>query len=145
MTTKRLGRGLGLALMVLTFAGITSASAFAAGSTCYTGCSPPTTIQTGGGGGGTGAGGGGGGTGSGGGGSGGTRPPVTKSSGGGSGSSGSGSSGSSAAKARSTASSGGSLPFTGADIEELTAFGAGALLIGGVLVRRSRNRRRVQA
>jgi hypothetical protein len=140
MTTKTLGRGLGIALMVLTVVGISSAPAFAGGSTCYTGCSPPTTIKTGsGGGGGTGTGGGGG--------SGGTRPPVTKSNGGGgSGSSGSGSgtSGSSAAKAQQTASSGGSLPFTGADIEEMTAFGAGALLIGGVLVRRSRQRRRAQ-
>jgi hypothetical protein len=33
------------------------------------------------------------------------------------------------------------LAFTGADIEEMTAFGAGALVVGGVLVRRSRRRR----
>jgi len=37
--------------------------------------------------------------------------------------------------------SSGSLAFTGADIEEMTAFGAGALVIGGGLVRRSRRRR----
>ena len=134
MTTKRLGRGLGTALMVLAVVGISSLPAFAAGSTCYAGCTPPTTIQTGsGGGGGTGTGGGSGGKG-------GTRPPVTKSSGGGS-----GSSGTATASAQSTKSSGGSLPFTGADVEELTAFGVGALLVGGVLVRRSRNRRRAQA
>jgi hypothetical protein len=35
------------------------------------------------------------------------------------------------------------LAFTGADIEEMTAFGAGALVVGGVLVRRSRRRNRV--
>jgi LPXTG-motif cell wall-anchored protein len=45
----------------------------------------------------------------------------------------------------STKSSGGNLPFTGADIEELTAIGGGALLVGGILVRRSRNRRRAEA
>jgi hypothetical protein len=33
------------------------------------------------------------------------------------------------------------LAFTGADIEEMTALGAGALVVGGVLVRRSRRRR----
>jgi len=32
----------------------------------------------------------------------------------------------------------GGLPFTGADIEGMAAVGAGALLVGGVLVRRSR-------
>jgi hypothetical protein len=32
----------------------------------------------------------------------------------------------------------GGLPFTGADIEEMAAVGAGALLVGGALVRRSR-------
>jgi hypothetical protein len=37
--------------------------------------------------------------------------------------------------------SSGSLAFTGADIEEMTVFGAGALVAGGVLVRRSRRRR----
>jgi len=131
MTTKRLGRGLGIALMVLAVVGISSLPAFAAGSTCYMGCTPTTTIQTGsGGGGGSGSGGGSGGKR-------GTRPPVTKSSGGGS--------GTATASAQSTKSSGGSLPFTGADVEELTAFGVGALLVGGVLVRRSRNRRRAQA
>jgi hypothetical protein len=41
--------------------------------------------------------------------------------------------------------SSGALAFTGADIEEMTAFGAGALVIGGVLVRRGRRRNRVQA
>jgi len=34
-----------------------------------------------------------------------------------------------------------SLAFTGADIEEMTLFGAGALIVGGTLVRRSRRRR----
>ncbi|HXQ75302.1 MAG TPA: hypothetical protein VN791_02310 [Acidimicrobiales bacterium] len=37
------------------------------------------------------------------------------------------------------------LAFTGADIEEMTAFGAGALVVGGVLVRRSRRRNRAHA
>ena len=37
--------------------------------------------------------------------------------------------------------SSGSLAFTGADIEEMTVFGAGALVVGGVMVRRSRRRR----
>jgi hypothetical protein len=45
----------------------------------------------------------------------------------------------------SSAGSGGSLPFTGADIEEMTIGGAGAVLVGGLLVRRSRSRRRVGA
>jgi hypothetical protein len=45
-----------------------------------------------------------------------------------------------ATKADSVSSS--SLAFTGADIEEMTAFGAGALVVGGVLVRRSRRRTR---
>ena len=43
-------------------------------------------------------------------------------------------------KADSVSSS--SLAFTGADIEEMTAFGAGALVVGGILVRRSRRRAR---
>ena len=133
MTMRRLGRGLGAAAMALAVVGISSVTA-SADSTCYTGCSPTTTVITGTGGG------HGGGTG----GSGGTKSPVTKS--GGSGSSGSGSSGSGArTTAESTASSGGSLPFTGADVEELTVGGVGALLVGGVLLRRSRNRRRLQA
>jgi len=125
-----------MALTVLAVVGIPSAASYADG-TCYTGCTPPTTLpQTGGGGG------GGGGTGTGG---GGGKHPVTKGSGG-SGSSGSGSSGANArATAQSTGASGGSLPFTGADVEELTAGGVGALLVGGVLVRRGRNRRRAQA
>jgi hypothetical protein len=38
-----------------------------------------------------------------------------------------------------------SLPFTGADIEEMAAVGAGALLVGGLLVRRSRRVRRAAA
>jgi LPXTG-motif cell wall-anchored protein len=42
----------------------------------------------------------------------------------------------------STKAAGGGLPFTGADIEEMTIGGAGFLLLGGVLLRRSRNRRR---
>jgi LPXTG-motif cell wall-anchored protein len=32
-----------------------------------------------------------------------------------------------------------SLPFTGADIEELAVVGAGAVLVGGLLIRRRRN------
>jgi len=32
------------------------------------------------------------------------------------------------------------LAFTGADIEEMTAIGAGALVVGGVLLRRNRRR-----
>jgi hypothetical protein len=35
------------------------------------------------------------------------------------------------------------LAFTGADIEEMTVIGGGALVVGGVLVRRSRRRSRV--
>lgn len=40
----------------------------------------------------------------------------------------------------STAAASSSLPFTGADIEQLAAIGGGAILIGAVLVRRSRRR-----
>ena len=39
----------------------------------------------------------------------------------------------------------GGLPFTGADIEEMAAVGAGALLVGGVMVRRSRRLSRTAA
>jgi hypothetical protein len=38
-----------------------------------------------------------------------------------------------------------SLPFTGADISEMAGVGAGALLVGGLLVRRSRRVRRAAA
>jgi uncharacterized surface anchored protein len=38
-----------------------------------------------------------------------------------------------------------SLPFTGADIEEMAVVGAGALVVGGLLVRRSRRVRRSAA
>jgi hypothetical protein len=140
MTTKRLGRGLGVAVMVFAVIGISSVTAYGDAS-CYTGCSPPTTIQTGGGGG-TGPGGS---SGTGG------RAPVTGSGSGsktgtGSGSGTSGSSGSSGIKTTAqSGSSGGALPFTGADVEEMTAGGVGALLVGGLLLRRSRNRRRAQA
>jgi hypothetical protein len=41
--------------------------------------------------------------------------------------------------------SSGALAFTGADIEQMTAIGGGALLMGGVLVRRSRRRSRANA
>jgi hypothetical protein len=37
------------------------------------------------------------------------------------------------------------LAFTGADIEEMTAIGAGALVVGGVLMRRNRRRNRAHA
>ncbi|HLM96866.1 MAG TPA: hypothetical protein VK283_11165 [Acidimicrobiales bacterium] len=37
------------------------------------------------------------------------------------------------------------LPFTGADIEEMAAVGAGALVLGGVMVRRSRRQRQATA
>ena len=113
--------------MALAVVGISSATA-SADSTCYIGCTPTTVITGSGGGHGPGTGG-----------TGGTRSPVTK--GAGSGSSGTGA----RTTAQSTASSGGSLPFTGADVEELTVGGVGALLVGGVLLRRSRNRRRLQA
>ena len=43
------------------------------------------------------------------------------------------------------ASSPAALPFTGADIEGMAAVGAGALLVGGALVRRSRRQRRATA
>jgi len=138
MTTKLLGRGSGIALTVLFFVGIPSMTAYA-DATCYTGC----TTTGGGGGSGTGPGGSGGS---------GTLPPVTKSSG--SGTSSRGSSGSSATSgssgsgiqtaSNSSSSAGGALPFTGADIEEMTAFGAGALLVGGFFIRRSRQRRRLE-
>ena len=39
----------------------------------------------------------------------------------------------------------GGLPFTGADIAEMTAVGAGAVLVGGVLVQRSRRQRQANA
>ncbi|HXQ62544.1 MAG TPA: hypothetical protein VN796_09435 [Acidimicrobiales bacterium] len=136
MTTKTLGRGLGSAVMVLAVVGLPTMKAYA-DATCYVGCTTTTTSpQTSGGGGHGGSGGSGG--------SGGTRPPVTKSSGG-SGTSGSGSSGGGVRTTAATGSSGGSLPFTGADVEELTAGGVGALVVGGVLLRRSRNRRRAEA
>jgi hypothetical protein len=41
--------------------------------------------------------------------------------------------------------SSGALAFTGADIEEMTVFGAGALVVGGALVRRNRRRNRAHA
>lgn len=44
-----------------------------------------------------------------------------------------------------SSSSSSGLPLTGADIEELAAIGAGAVLVGGVLVRRSRRSRRAVA
>jgi hypothetical protein len=40
---------------------------------------------------------------------------------------------------------GSTLPFTGADIEEMAAVGAGALMVGGLMVRRSRRVRRATA
>jgi hypothetical protein len=40
---------------------------------------------------------------------------------------------------------GGALPFTGADIEGMAAVGAGALVVGGLMVRRSRRVRRAAA
>ena len=39
----------------------------------------------------------------------------------------------------------GGLPFTGADIAEMTAVGAGAVLLGGVLVQRGRRQRQASA
>jgi len=137
--TKKLGRGLGMATLVLALVGVPALSAYAdSGGGCYPSCPPPTTQTSTGGGGGstTGSGGSGGNSGSG------TLPPVTKSSGG-SGSSGTESAGTgTGATTVSTKSAGGSLPFTGADIEEMTIGGVLALLIGGVLLRRSRSRRR---
>jgi hypothetical protein len=134
MRTKWLGRGFGVAVTVAAAVGIPAMSAFA-DSTCYTGCTPPTTQASGGGGGSQGGGG--------------TRPPVTGSSGSHSGSGAnsgrSGSGANSGAHAISTKSSGGSLPFTGADVEGMTGIGVGALVVGGVLVRRGRNRRRAEA
>jgi hypothetical protein len=138
--TKKLGRGLGMATVVLALVGVPTLSAYAdSGPPCtypdYT-CSPTTTQATTGGGG----------NGSGGHSGNGTLPPVTKSAGG-SGSSGSGTgsatgSGSGATTVSTKAAGGGSLPFTGADIEEMTIGGVGALLLGGLLLRRSRSRRR---
>ena len=43
------------------------------------------------------------------------------------------------------AASSSGLAFTGADIEGMAAIGAGALVVGGALVRRSRRQRQVQA
>jgi hypothetical protein len=137
MTTKKLGRGLGMATIVLAVVGIPAVSAYADNANpCYPTC--PTTTTTLG----SGTTGGGGSTSSGGG--SGTLPPVTKSSGG-SGSSTGSAGGSGATTAVSTKAAGGGLPFTGADVEELTIGGVGALLIGAGLVRRSRNRRRAGA
>jgi hypothetical protein len=141
MTMKTVGRGFGVAMTVLAVVGIPSMSAFA-DSTCYTGCTPPTTLAggsgpgTGGGGGTNGSGGPGPVTGPGGSGSAGSRTGQGAGSGAGSGAN---------ARAVSTKASGGSLPFTGADIEEMSALGAGALLVGGILVRRGRQRRHVDA
>ena len=134
MTTKKLGRGLGMATMVLAVVGIPAVSAYADNANpCYPTCPTTTTTLGSGGGGGT----------TGGGGGSGTLPPVTKSAGG-SGSS-SGSAGGSGATTVSTKAAGGGLPFTGADVEELTIGGVGALLIGAGLLRRSRSRRRARA
>jgi hypothetical protein len=129
MKMKTLGRGLGAVVTVLAVVGIPSMSAYA-DVTCYVSCSPPTT-QIGGG-------------------HGGTRPPITKATGSGSRTAtGSGSGAGSGAQAtntgQATSSSGGTLPFTGADVEGLTIGGVGALVVGGLLVRRSRSRRRAQA
>lgn len=63
-----------------------------------------------------------------------TTPPVTPNTGGGG-----GSDGSSVPAPATTAASG--LAFTGADIAEMSALGAGAIAVGGVLVVRSRRRR----
>jgi hypothetical protein len=46
---------------------------------------------------------------------------------------------------KTTSTAGGALPFTGADIGEMAAVGAGALVVGGVMVRRSRRVRRAAA
>jgi hypothetical protein len=136
MITKKLGRGLGMATMVLAVVGVPAVSAYADnGNTCYVSCSPPTTSGGGTTGGGSGSTPGGGGSG--------TRPPVTKSAGGsGSPGSSSGASGGNAATTVSTKAAGGGLPFTGADVEEMTIGGVGALLVGAGLLRRSRSRRR---
>jgi hypothetical protein len=139
MTMTRVGRGFGVVMTVLAVVGIPSMSAFA-DSSCYVSCGPPTTLIGSGGGGGGGTNGGGGTSGTGG-----NHGPVTGAHGSGSQGSGAGSSGSGGANGRtavSTKASGGGLPFTGADVEEMTAIGAGALLIGGILVRRGRSRRR---
>jgi hypothetical protein len=138
--TKKLGRGLGMATLVQARGGVRAVSAYPHSGSgtggCYPSCPPPTTGN--GGGSTTGTGGTGGNSGNG------TLPPVTKSAGG-SGSSGTGTgtgSGTGATTVSTKAAGGGSLPFTGADIEEMTIGGVGALLLGGLLLRRSRNRRR---
>jgi hypothetical protein len=141
--TKKLGRGLGMATLVLALVGVPALSAYADSGSgtggCYPSCPPPTTGNGGGSTTGTGGSGGtGGNSGNG------TLPPVTKSAGG-SGSSGTGTgtgSGTGATTVSTKAAGGGSLPFTGADIEEMTIGGVGALLLGGLLLRRSRSRRR---
>ena len=43
------------------------------------------------------------------------------------------------------AAASGGLAFTGADIEGMAAIGAGALVVGGAMVRRSRRQRQAQA
>ena len=146
MTARMLGRAIGVSAVAV-FAVVAVPSVTAHADTCYVGCSPPTTQSGSGSGPGTGAGGGK--TGSSGGtsGTGGTGPATGASSGaaGGGPTAGSGSSlGSAAGAAASgaaTSAAGGSLPFTGADIEELSVAGGVALVLGGVLVRRSRRRR----
>jgi hypothetical protein len=108
MKSKLLGLGLGLTLSTLGVAAVPATAAFA-DTTCYTGCSSPTsgpapmvtpTVVT--------------------------NPAPTQAP--------------TLAKA-----SGGALPFTGADISEMAAVGGGALLVGGLMVRRSRRVRQATA
>jgi hypothetical protein len=131
MTVKKLGWGFGVVVTIFAAVGMSSMTAYADG-TCYTSCTPPT-IGSGGGG----------------------IPPATASSGskGSSGAKVSGVGSSSATRSTSgvqaqttqaTRASSGSLPFTGADIEELAVIGGAGLVVGGVMMRRGRRRRRAQ-
>jgi hypothetical protein len=106
--TQRICIGTGLALASV-FAVPAVASA-AANPGCYTGCTPPTVANN-------------------------TVPPPSSGSPGSSGTSGTNQT---AATAASVSNGSTSLPFTGADVGELAAIGAGAIVVGGMLARRRR-------
>jgi hypothetical protein len=107
MKSKLVGLGLGLAALstlgVVAVPAVAYADATTGNTTCYTGCSAPTT---------------------------GVVTPQTVVT---------------VPTEPTPAAASGGLAFTGADIEGMAAIGAGALVVGGALVRRSRRQRQVQA
>ena|SRR5579862_3251726 len=106
MKSKLVGLGLGLTALstlgVVAVPAVAYADATTGNTTCYPGCSAPTSSVV---------------------------PPTTVAS--------------TPTEPKQQAASGG-LAFTGADIEGMAAIGAGALVVGGALVRRSRRQRHAQ-